>query len=329
MMNFFKQVLEAFAVGDAMGMPTEFMEQNEIKKNFGFVDRLLDTQLSRIHKNLKKGQITDDTEQNIFLIKSYYENGKVDIDSTVRGLRTWIDETHPDEKGYIGPSTLKAFERINDGEDINEVGIRGTTCGAAMRSLAPALCTKKGQIKSLKEAILCCSIPTHNTNIALEAAMALGFGYHHAAIESSFDEIIESMILGAEIGRNIGKGKFVGASTGSRIKLAVTQVQKMQTPGEVLNFIYDVIGTTMESNEVVPAAVAIFAYTMENTWLSIKMGASVGGDTDTIAAIAGALSCLYARSHSLPKEILKKLEEVNKIDLEKYAQMASSMFGDE
>jgi ADP-ribosylglycohydrolase len=328
-MKLFEQALEAFAVGDAMGMPTEFMEKEEIKSKFGFVDKLLDTKFSKIHKNLRKGQITDDTEQNIFLIRSYYENGKVDIGSTIRGLRMWIDETHPDEKGYIGPSTLKAFEALDEGKDITEVGTKGTTCGAAMRSLAPALCTKKGDISSLKEAILSCSIPTHNTNVALEAAMALGFGYHYAAVGASFDEIIESMVLGAKFGRSTGKGNFVGASTGSRIELVVAKVQEMQKPIEVIDFIYNVIGTTMESNEVVPSAVAIFAYTMENTWLSIKMGASVGGDTDTIAAIAGALSCLYAGSHTLPKRILNKVREVNNIDFRKYAQMALEMFGGE
>jgi len=42
-----KQVLEAFAVGDAMGMPTEFMTLEEIREKFGIVDALLDPSVSR------------------------------------------------------------------------------------------------------------------------------------------------------------------------------------------------------------------------------------------------------------------------------------------
>jgi len=95
-----------------------------------------------------------------------------------------------------------------------------------------------------------------------------------------------------------------------------------------MSFVYNVIGTNMESNEVVPAAVSIFAYAKGDVWLAIRMGASIGGDTDTIAAIAGALSCLYNRGHNIPDEILEEVISVNGLDLRGFAKMAWKMRGE-
>ncbi|HOQ63657.1 MAG TPA: ADP-ribosylglycohydrolase family protein, partial [Clostridia bacterium] len=48
-----RRILEAYAVGDAMGMPTEFMTRDAIKARFGaVVDRLLRPDEGEKHKNL-------------------------------------------------------------------------------------------------------------------------------------------------------------------------------------------------------------------------------------------------------------------------------------
>lgn len=316
----FEKTLEAFAVGDAMGMPTEFMTRETIRKNYGLIDRLLDpTCIPSIHKNLKKGQITDDTEQVLELIEAYYNAGKIDKDVTLNALRSWYEETNAAVKGFIGPSALKVLSgESNEG--------RGTTCGAAMRILAVSLSVKKGDIETLQKAIWESCLCTHYSDIAIEAAMALGFGYHYAALEATYDEIINHILQGAFQGRKMGPGSFAGAHTSRRIGLAIDTIKNMSSMDEVMDFIYEVIGTTMEANEVVPASVAIFSYAKGDVWLSIKMGASIGGDTDTIAAIAGALSTLYAKNHNIPASIVHEVLTVNKLDLHKYARMLETMF---
>ena len=45
-MNQFVHILEALAVGDAMGMPTEFMTQKDIDRIYPTIDTLLDPKLS-------------------------------------------------------------------------------------------------------------------------------------------------------------------------------------------------------------------------------------------------------------------------------------------
>lgn len=324
MKDLVKQVLEAFAVGDAMGMPTEFMTLEEIREKFGIVDALLDPSVSSIHGALKRGQVTDDTEQVLYLIETFYKKGGVTVEGVVEGLLRWVRETRADEKGYIGPNSLKALRKIQAGEDPRKAG-RGTTCGAAMRALAPAFSVRRGDVETLKEAVWSCSVPTHNTNIAMEAAMALGFGYHVALMGASLEEIIEAILEGAEIGRRMSDNELVGASTGERIRYAINELKELHSHEEVLDFVYYVIGTTMEANEVVPAAVSIFLYAKDDVWLAIRLGASIGGDTDTIAAISGALSCLYARGHNIPDNIIEEVLCINNLNLSRYEKMVQKM----
>ncbi|OQX57244.1 MAG: hypothetical protein B5M49_04255, partial [Thermotoga sp. 4484_232] len=78
-----------------------------------------------------------------------------------------------------------------------------------MRALAPAFSVRRGDVETLKEAVWSCSVPTHNTNIAMEAAMALGFGYHVALMGASLEEIIEAILEGAEIGRRMSDNELV------------------------------------------------------------------------------------------------------------------------
>lgn len=320
-MDIFVQVLEAFAVGDAMGMPTEFMTLEVIRNRFGLVDHLIDPSCSLIHRNLKKGQVTDDTEQVLYLIETFYRKGAITTGTVVEALCRWIEETHAEERGYVGPNTLRALREIQAGRNPEEAGKGGTTCGAAMRVLAPVLCAGNDE-ERLKEAVWACSVPTHNTNIALEAAMGLGFGLHVAVTGASFEEIISSILGGARVGRKMSSVNLVGASTEARIRYALDEISNCRSAEDVMSFVYNVIGTSMESNEVVPAAVSIFAYAKGDVWLAIRMGASVGGDTDTIAAIAGALSCLYNRGHNIPSEVLEEVISVNRLDLRKFAEMA-------
>jgi len=318
--NVFQSALESFAVGDAMGMPTEFLTREFIRNKYGLVETLLDPSVvSPIHTNLKMGQVTDDTEQVLWLINAYYEARKVDAETTLKALRMWYEKTNPFTKGFVGPSTSSVLSGQTNVSS-------GTTCGAAMRILAVSLAIRKADVNSLRRAIFESCLCTHNSNIAIEAAMALGYAYHYAAAGASYEEILEQAIQGARVGREIAACDFVGAHTCDRIKWGVQMVKNMSSVDDVLDFIYKVIGTTMEANEVVPAAVLIFAYARENTWLAIRMGASVGGDTDTIAAIAGALSALHAKNHNIPENILDTVLKVNQLDFRKPAKMLSDMF---
>lgn len=318
----FEKVLEALAVGDAMGMPTEFMTREFIKKNFGFVDTILDPKVSTIHKDMKKYSVTDDTEQNLYLIKEYCLDGEITVDNTVKGLMKWIVETDAEAKGYIGPSSLRALRGIEKGDDPYKAGIMGTTCGAPMRALAPVLCSSEDElIKSVYDSC----IPTHNNNLAVESAMAVAFALHKAKTGGSYKEILDASIKGSEIGAIQSEYIWGGPSTGKRIELILSEIPKMESLDNLLDFLYNIIGTGLEASQVASAVIAIFAWAKDDVWLAIKAGASIGGDTDTIGAVAASLCALYRKGHNIPDNILNSVLKENNLNIPMYADLLFKM----
>jgi len=316
------RALEAFAVGDAMGMVTEFMTRRQISTRFDFVSDLLEPEHSPIHKNLTKGQITDDTEQVIYLTRLYHEKGNFSQETVKEALCRWEDECDPVAKGYIGPSTKRAIEAFKNRQDFESLG---TTSGAPMRVLAPVLCNLDKSEKHLVEAIRNCTVPTHNTNLALEASLAVGFAYYYAARGLNADGIAEAAIRGSKVCEKLTCAEFVGPSAGERLA-AIKGLIGGQHPDDFLDRLYYVFGTTMEAVDVAVAAIAIGLFCRDDVWLAIRMGASIGGDTDTIAAIAGALSSLQGDANNIPHFITQRVLKANEdLDLEKHARYIEKM----
>ena len=325
-LNLIRGILTAYAVGDAMGMPTEFMTRAEISSRFGLVDRLLEPSQSKNHPNLPKASITDDTEQVCALLDEYSEKDSIDPYITAKRLLRWMRDSNAIEKGYIGPSSRLALEAIERGESPEEAGKRGTTCGGVMRSPAAVLFAATKQ-RPLADCVRACLIPTHNTQLAMEPAMAYGYALHAAICGKDIEGILSEAKKGAEAAQAAPGSQGYPqceASVMARLLHFEMLTSSFSDTDEVLDFIYYVYGTTLASVDVAAAAMCIFLSAMEDVWLSIRMGASVGGDTDTIAALAGALSAAYALSHcqplNIPKAIVSEVLESNKLDFDRLAE---------
>ncbi|MGH0052343.1 MAG: ADP-ribosylglycohydrolase family protein [Sphaerochaetaceae bacterium] len=314
-------ILEAFAVGDAMGMPTEFMTRTEIVSSIGQVIGLLDSSLSVHHADLPAGSVTDDTEQTLYLLDRYLEKG-VSIASTVEGLLSWIEESDAIAKRYIGPSSLKALQAIKNGIDPKEAGKNGTTCGGLMRSLAPVLYAASHDLNlaEMLELVVVCLIPTHYTSQALEAACAYAAAVYAALREdSSVEKILDAAIEGGMYG--VSKAPFLACSASSvaRLQFATEFLKTKPSEKAVLDFLFSVIGTGLPSADVFTAVMTLFLYAPGNTFESICLAASVGGDTDTIAALVGGLNRAYNPHSEIPQSILERVYEVNNLAIQHIA----------
>ena len=307
----------AFAAGDACGMPTEFMCPEDIRKIFGedmpdgLPEGLLPAEKSITHNILPAGAVTDDTEQNLYLLAEAEKRGGVTLEGVLCALEAWIAETGAVEKHYIGPSSLKALESIRKGTPAAEAGIGGTTCGGTMRTPSAFLWKPEQSEEELEENILTSLLPTHNTSEALEAAGAYGFALRAAFLGASADEIFEAAARGGK--RLISHAAWTGcaASSARRIaearKLAGTLLEE-----ELLDHVYSVWGTGLPSADVAGAVFAVFALAGKDVWKAIRLSAVIGGDTDTIAALAGALSAAFAGGHNIPRPVLDKVLSVNR-----------------
>jgi ADP-ribosylglycohydrolase len=106
-------------------------------------------------------------------------------------------------------------------------------------------------------------------------------------------EVTEACALGAALGHGLGvrEGRTVALPRVSdRIELAVDEGRAAGELGAALERIEAAVGTSMLAFESVPAAVGVFAAAGDDPFSTVRAGVRIGGDTDTIAAMAGALA---------------------------------------
>ena len=312
-----RAVWQAFAAGDACGMPTEFMCPEDIRKVFGDLmpgelpEGILPAERSLTHGILETGAVTDDTEQNLYLLAEAKKRGGVTLEGVLGALEAWIAETGAVEKHYIGPSSLKALESIRKGTPAAEAGMGGTTCGGIMRTPSAFLWKPEQSEEELEESILTSLLPTHNTSEALEAAGAYGFALKAAFNGGSVEEIFEAAERGGK--RLIAHAAWTGCAPSSvrRIREARKLAETLDEE-ELLDHVYNLWGTGLPSADVCGAVFALFALAGGDVWKVIRLATVIGGDTDTIAALAAALSAAYAGGHNIPDEVLEKVFSQNR-----------------
>ena len=82
---------------------------------------------------------------------------------------------------------------------------------------------------------------------------------------------------------------MAGADVAARIEWA-THLVASRDEAEAAEIIYTLVGTSLATQESVPAAFAVLAAVPDDPWRACLLAASLGGDCDTIAAMAGAVA---------------------------------------
>jgi ADP-ribosylglycohydrolase len=290
--------LHGLAVGDALGMPTESTPRAEIVERYGLlVDRFHPAPPGHpVAAGLAAGTVTDDTEQAALLGWLMVESGgRIDPRELGRRLAGW--EAAMRERGAVGllgPSTQRALAALAAGVDPAEAGRSGATNGAAMRIAPVGIAVPVGE--ALVERVVEASLLTHGTGVALAGAAAVAaavsVGIDGAGVRDTFE------VAAAAAEQAVARGRWVAAAdVAARIRWATKVVRGQRDP---LGTIGTLIGTSVATQESVPAAFAVLALAGDDPWLACKLGASVGGDCDTIAAMAGAVAGACCGVDALP-----------------------------
>jgi ADP-ribosylglycohydrolase len=284
--------LYGLAIGDALGMPTQMLSRQEIRERWDLLSGFEPAPPGHpIAPGLRAGTVTDDTEQAVLLGRLLVRgHGAIDPRELAQALVRW--ERDMAERGsldLLGPSTKRAVAAVLAGTPPEEAGATGATNGAAMR-IAPvgiALGLDRG-LSTLVDHVVAASSVTHNTGIALAGAAAVA-----AAVSAGVSGagVAEAGALGVQAARiAAGRGHWVaGADVAARIEWA-TRLVAGQTRAQVAELIYTLVGTSLATQESVPAAFAVLAAEPADPWQACLLAASLGGDCDTIAAMAGAIA---------------------------------------
>ena len=283
--------LYGLAIGDALGMPTQMLSRPQIVERWGPTLTGFEAAPDGhpIAAGMPAGAVTDDTEQAVLLGRLLIDgDGRVDPGELAAALLGWEREMAArGSLDLLGPSTKRALVAVQDGTPLTETGRYGDTNGAAMRIAPVGIATAADPLPVLVDRVQQASLVTHNTSVALAGAAAVAAavsaGIDGASVPAATGMAIAAARLGAERGH-----WTAGADVAARIDWAAGLVAGAGLR-QAADLIYTLVGTSLATTESVPAAFAVLSAVPDDPWRACLLAASVGGDCDTIAAMAGAI----------------------------------------
>jgi ADP-ribosyl-[dinitrogen reductase] hydrolase len=302
--NLTKSLLLGFAVGDAMGVPYEFMQHGEL------IGESFDEMKGYGSHNQPAGSFSDDSSLTFCLVESLTKS--LTLEETVKLFLRWYDEGYWTANGEtfdIGGATCVAIENFREGIPLDNIAMKDEkSCGnGAMMRLLPLAFYFDGKSFDEKfELIQKYGALTHGHIRSHMASLII--------VELAYQIIkLKKNNQSFPVTSNALKHKFVLQITH---ELMLYFKSKPLFQGEIEKF--EVLLNSLSSTKIeffknsgyvmdtltCVLQVLIFSKSYEE---DIKLALHIGGDTDTNTAILGGLSGLIYGEETIPKKWLSKL----------------------
>lgn len=312
------------AIGDAMGMPSELWSQNRVRHYFNWIDSFLPGPAENIAAfSFKKAEITDDTQQAVALMDALLETkGEVKPEVIGKHILAWAERTNAFKHNILGPTSKAALLALNAGTAIEQIESNGITNGAAMR-ISPMGCllTTKDHPRFIQLIAAACS-PTHKSDIAIAGAVVIAWAISKA-IEGVNWSTIKDQLPDLANDVQTAYESTISPSLCRRISLALQLANRLRQSKLddklALYEIYQTVGAGIDVIESIPAALAIVEFANTDPVRAAILSANLGGDTDTIGAMACAICGALNDITAFPYQWIKEINETNKIDFHSYA----------
>ena len=267
------------AVGDALGLPGEGMSRKRVTAmKHGERHRFV----------FGRGMFSDDTEHTLMLAATLIEH-RDEVGAMQRALgwklRWWL-LAFP---AGVGLSTAKAILRLWLGFSAGKAGVRSAGNGAAMRSAIIGVVFGDDAEKRQAFALAACRL-THTDPRAEESALLVAEAASLAAQHLSSHEalpVLEKLIVSDEM-----KARF------AVLKTALSTQKSVLEYAEEIGCGYGVSGFAPNT-----VAVALFAWLRHrgDFETAVRSAIQCGGDTDTVAAITGAICGAETGEAGIPR----------------------------
>lgn len=279
------------AVGDGMGLPSEGLSYRR--------QRLLFPQIKGPHLLGEWGMISDDTEQTCMVAEALILSGGNAANfqqQLAYKLKIWL-LTLP---GGVGLATLGGISKLWLGYSPDESGIFSAGNGAAMRSAILGVCYGNDLVKLRKFVTISTQI-THRDPQANYAALAV-------ALAAFFSAQTQGKINGEDY-QQVLQELLAGEAPDflSLIKAALLSASKNESSEIFAQKIGAKDGISGYSYQTVPVVIQTWLRTPENYKEGILEIIRCGGDTDTTAAILGAIIGARVGKNGIPKSWLDHL----------------------
>jgi ADP-ribosylglycohydrolase len=283
--------LAGIATGDAIGKQTETLSRDQVRhwypRGIGGFEGQPGAIIPRYVGNKKRewriGETTDDTERTLAVARAIVRDRAVTHVGVGREMLTCTRSVHP------GVKSLWEFHQAGDPARITQ---QHEGCGAAIRVAPVGAFYKSDRLHELVDGAREASISTHGGSLAIAAAAAV------AAAVSAAIEGASAAEVGAIAERAAARAESLwqpqatdanGPPTSHTMAWAIAEAQ--HGLASVARLGADAIAARWFPNRpltIVPLALAL-ATVMPSAEAAILLAANIGGDSDSVASIAGGI----------------------------------------
>jgi ADP-ribosylglycohydrolase len=287
-------------IGDIAGAVVEAESPGYIRKTFKSVDDMLALEFVEEILNQKwtVGRFTDDTQMTLCVAEWLLE----DAELGGKELLARFSEAYRPARRY-GPSAARILESFPEHQQ--EWASLATVAfpdgsygnGSAMR-VSPIGCFFYDDRKALMKAANVSSRVTHTHTQAIQGA-TLQAGLVSAAVRAlTVEQTLQEL-------SNLLK-PFANATV---FEQALAQVAEGLKQGLRPSQMTDKLGTGTDAKESVPMAIYCYLANLDSYEDTLKDSIFLGGDTDTIACMAGSASGARLGQEAIPRRWLAKVRE--------------------
>jgi ADP-ribosyl-[dinitrogen reductase] hydrolase len=290
----FTGTLLGFAVGDALGMPAQFLTRDQIRRYYGKpISGFLKAHAGHASDFLSQGSYTDDTQMMLATAECLIECRRMDPPQQADALLSWYTNTAPHRTPTR--ANVRACKHLAAGRAWTKSGVFSSGCGAAVR-MAPIGLFFMHHPESLVRAASDDCLITHNEPRARAASVAAA--YLVARLAGSGERSLPGDQVLETADRIAGLDQDLAA-----MLRWVTQIVHLP-PDEAL---FE-IGTSSDSLEAIPAAVYCFLKHPRQYSQAVLAAVNAGDAADSIAAMTGSFVGALAGIDAVPKQWRDEIE---------------------
>ena len=303
MEHIWKNGMMGVVLGDALGMPVQFLPREELKKN------PVKTMEGYGTYNMPPGTWSDDSSMAIATLFSLMENKDVDYDDIMKRFVNWVynGEYTPAGKAFDMGNTcmgaINEYIRTRDSLKCGKTGEWANGNGALMRIMPMCLYAyekvkqEKWTIKTAMDHIHRTSALTHNH---LRSKMACGiYFFMVCSILDREGDLQERLQAGIDDAIRFYHGdiaNYAELAHYSRLfhldKFAECKENEIKSTGYVVDSLEAAVWSLI---------------TTESLEKALLQAVNLGDDSDTVGAIAGGLAGLYYGYKNAPEEWRKQI----------------------
>jgi ADP-ribosylglycohydrolase len=283
-----------FAIGDALGMPAQFLTPTQIRRYYGKpISDFLKAHEGHASDFLPAASYTDDTQMMLATAECLVEYRKMDTARQADSLLLWYTNTSPHRTPMR--ANIQACKHLSMGRAWNKSGVFSAGCGAAVRTPPIGLFFHRNPDALIRAALDNCII-THTDHRARAASVAVAY------LTARLVQLTDKCLPGDQVLETADRVFDLDKDMAAMLRW-VTQIVHLH-PEEAL---FE-IGTSSDSLETVPAAVYCFLKHPRNFAHAVIAAVNGGDAADSIGALTGCFVGALAGTEAIPEHWRSAIE---------------------